>query len=70
MLTLTSRAFYNDKLGELEEYMAKLFGFDRLLAMNTGKLWIYYANIFFNTNYIDTLAISSVLSSAYVIKLW
>jgi len=36
VLTLTSRAFYNDKLGELEEYMAKLFGFDRLLAMNTG----------------------------------
>jgi len=35
-LTLTSRAFYNDVLGELEEYTSKLFGFDRLLAMNTG----------------------------------
>jgi len=35
-LTLTSRAFYNDCLGELEEYACKLFGYQRLLAMNTG----------------------------------
>lgn len=35
-LTLTSRAFYNNRLGELEEYMAKLFGFDKVLVMNTG----------------------------------
>jgi len=36
LLTLTSRAFYNDCLGEFEEYACKLFGYDRLLAMNTG----------------------------------
>ncbi len=35
-LTLTSRAFYNNKLGELEEYMATLFGFDKVLVMNSG----------------------------------
>ncbi|DAZ96664.1 TPA: hypothetical protein N0F65_009227 [Lagenidium giganteum] len=35
-LTLTSRAFYNDVLGEYEEFMTKLFGFDRILPMNTG----------------------------------
>ncbi|MBC7883878.1 MAG: ornithine--oxo-acid transaminase [Saprospiraceae bacterium] len=35
-LTLTSRAFHNDKLGEAEEFMAKLFGFDKVLMMNTG----------------------------------
>lgn len=35
-LTLTSRAFYNDKLGEYEEMMCKLFGYDKLLPMNTG----------------------------------
>ena len=35
-LTLTSRAFYNDCLGEFEEYACKLFGYDRLLPMNTG----------------------------------
>ena len=35
-LTLTSRAFYNDALGEFEEYAAKLFGYDKLLPMNTG----------------------------------
>lgn len=35
-LTLTSRAFYNDCLGELVEYACKLFGYDRLLPMNTG----------------------------------
>ncbi|MCC6385313.1 MAG: ornithine--oxo-acid transaminase [Bacteroidia bacterium] len=35
-LTLTSRAFYNDKLGIYEEFMTKLFGYDKLLPMNTG----------------------------------
>ena len=35
-LTLISRAFYNDALGEYEEFATKLFGYDRLLPMNTG----------------------------------
>ncbi|QSW88158.1 MULTISPECIES: ornithine--oxo-acid transaminase [Flavobacterium] len=35
-LTLTSRAFYNDKLGNYEEYITKYFGFDKVLPMNTG----------------------------------
>ena len=35
-LTLTSRAFHNDVLGEYEAYMTKLFGYDKLLPMNTG----------------------------------
>jgi ornithine--oxo-acid transaminase len=35
-LTLTSRAFYNDKLGEYAEYITKFFGYDRVLPMNTG----------------------------------
>ena len=35
-LALTSRAFYNDSLGPYEEYMHQLFGFDKMLPMNTG----------------------------------
>ncbi len=35
-LTLTSRAFYNNLLGECEEYMANMFGFDKVLMMNSG----------------------------------
>ncbi|MCV9926069.1 ornithine--oxo-acid transaminase [Flavobacterium sp. LS1R49] len=35
-LTLTSRAFYNDKLGNYEEFVTKFFGFDKVLPMNTG----------------------------------
>jgi len=35
-LTLTSRAFHNDWLGRYEEFMTGLFGFDKLLPMNTG----------------------------------
>lgn len=35
-LTLTSRAFYNDVLGVYEKYATELFGFDKLLPMNTG----------------------------------
>lgn len=35
-LALTSRAFYNDTLGEWEEYTTKLFGYDKMLPMNSG----------------------------------
>ncbi len=35
-LTLTSRAFYNNVLGEAEEYIAKYFGYDKVLMMNSG----------------------------------
>ncbi|MFC5044966.1 ornithine--oxo-acid transaminase [Aquimarina hainanensis] len=35
-LTLTSRAFYNDRLGEYEKFATEFFGFDKLLPMNTG----------------------------------
>ena len=35
-LTLTSRAFYNNALGEFEKYITGLFGYDKVLAMNTG----------------------------------
>lgn len=35
-LTLTSRAFYNDKLGVYEKHVTNYFGFDKVLPMNTG----------------------------------
>ncbi|MGV7107369.1 ornithine--oxo-acid transaminase [Flavobacterium sp. U410] len=35
-LTLTSRAFYNDKLGVYEKFVSEYFGFDKVLPMNTG----------------------------------
>ena len=35
-LTLTSRAFYNDILGEYEKYITDYFGYDKVLPMNTG----------------------------------
>ena len=35
-LTLTSRAFYNDKLGVYEKFITNYFGFDKVLPMNTG----------------------------------
>jgi len=35
-LSLTSRAFYNDMLGKYEKFATELFGFDKLLPMNTG----------------------------------
>ncbi len=36
VLTLTSRAFYNNLLGEYEKYITSYFGFDKVLPMNTG----------------------------------
>ena len=35
-LTLTSRAFYNDSLGDYAKYATRLFGYDKILPMNTG----------------------------------
>ena len=36
VLTLTSRAFYNDILGKYEKFVTEYFGFDKILPMNTG----------------------------------
>lgn len=36
VLSLTSRAFYNNKLGQFEEKITKLLGFDKVLPMNSG----------------------------------
>lgn len=36
VLTLTSRAFHNDILGDYERFVTKLFGYDKVLPMNTG----------------------------------
>lgn len=35
-LTLTSRAFYNDVLGEYEKFITNYFGYNKVLPMNTG----------------------------------
>ena len=36
IMTLTSRAFYNDCLGEYEKYVTEFFGYEKVLPMNTG----------------------------------
>jgi ornithine--oxo-acid transaminase len=36
VLTLTSRAFYNNVLGEYEKFITELLGYDKVLPMNTG----------------------------------
>ena len=36
ILTLTSRAFYNNVLGEYEKFVTEFFGYDKVLPMNTG----------------------------------
>jgi len=36
ILTLTSRAFYNDALGSYEKYITEYFGYDKVLPMNSG----------------------------------
>ncbi|WP_332737477.1 ornithine--oxo-acid transaminase [Flavihumibacter sp.] len=36
VLTLTSRAFHNNLLGEYEKYITEYFGYDKVLPMNTG----------------------------------
>ena len=36
ILTLTSRAFYNNVLGDYEKFLSEYFGYERLLPMNTG----------------------------------
>ena len=40
VLSLTSRAFYSDLLGEYEEFITRLFGYQKVLPMNTGQLFM------------------------------
>ncbi len=35
-ITLTSRAFHNDALGEYAKFLTEYFGYERMLPMNTG----------------------------------
>lgn len=35
-MTLTSRAFHNNQLGPYEKFICNYFGYDKVLAMNTG----------------------------------
>lgn len=35
-LTLTSRAFYNERLGECEKFITEYFGYEKVLMMNSG----------------------------------
>ena len=37
VMTLASRAFYTNVLGEYEEFITGLFCYDKVLPMNTGK---------------------------------
>ena len=46
VLTLTSRAFYNNVLGQFEEFITKMFGYDKVLPMNTGTKNILTDNKF------------------------
>uniref|UniRef100_A0A1I7WTG6 Uncharacterized protein n=1 Tax=Heterorhabditis bacteriophora TaxID=37862 RepID=A0A1I7WTG6_HETBA len=43
-LALTSRAFYNNVLGEYEEYITKMFNYDKVLPMNSGKQFLMIVN--------------------------
>ncbi len=36
IMTLTSRAFFNDSLGPYEKFVTEYFGYDKVLPMNTG----------------------------------
>lgn len=36
VMTLTSRAFYNDQFGPYAKYITELFGYDKVLPMNSG----------------------------------
>ena len=36
LLTLTSRAFYTNALGEYAEYLTNLFGYQKMMPMNSG----------------------------------
>ena len=42
-LALTSRAFYNNVLGEFEEFVTALFEYDKVLPMNSG--WLHLINV-------------------------
>ena len=69
-LALTSRAFYNDVLGEWEEFVTRFFGYDKVLPMNTGaeadetalklcRKWAYMKNGNFHGRTITIVSLSN-----------
>jgi len=51
ILTLSSRAFYSNILGQYEEYITNLFGYDKVLPMNTGLKYVPQPLFWRNLNY-------------------
>ena len=45
-LALTSRAFYNNVLGDFEEFVTQMFGYDKVLPMNSGKRFFNFKKHF------------------------
>jgi len=39
-ISLTSRAFHNDALGEYEEFITNYFGYDKVCGWTVGGLWV------------------------------
>lgn len=64
IVTLTSRAFYNTCLGEYEEYITKLFGYDKVLPMNTGEVSLIVEAVSFLFFFFRRVYIFAVYHSA------
>lgn len=67
-LTLTSRAFYNDVLGEYEEFVTKMFNYNKVLPMNTGKKITLFPLYFLSVRFNRLVAFGSVLVTCFMYK--
>ena len=80
ILTLTSRAFHNNILGDFEKYTCDFFGYDKLLPMNTGaegvetaiklcRKWAYEKKRISTTKFLVLLSIFN-FEMATIIPSW
>jgi len=65
LLSLTSRAFYSDLLGQYEQFITRLFGFQKVLPMNTGLLLQDYCVITVRPVATDCIVFVAVFFSLY-----
>src|SRR6267378_146024 len=80
-LTLTSRAFYNDKLGLAEKYVCETFGYQKALFMNSGaeanetaiklaRKWGYTRKGIPDNQAVNVPALEKALANPHVCGLW
>ncbi len=70
VITLTSRAFHNDALGEFVKFATEFFGYDRMLPMNTVCLSLIMHHFFWSFGIIGSWGLGNSMQAFSTMGIW